>query len=80
MNKKWRIINLNVVISSVSYLSLRCIGNPSSSHSKVGGGFPFAIHLSETDGPGWRVCSENLYKSAGIASEKIMLLKNVSIV
>ena len=53
----------------VTYRSLRCIGNPSSSHSTLGGGFPFAIHFRETDGPGWSVCSENLYNRAGMASE-----------
>ena len=52
-----------------SYLSLRWIGNPSSNHSIVGGGFPLAIHFRETEGPGWSVCSENLYSKAGMASE-----------
>lgn len=27
------------------------------------------MHFNETLGPGWRVCSENLYKSTGMASE-----------
>ena len=29
-----------------------------------------AMHLRETGGPGWRVCSENLYRSRGEASGK----------
>ena len=70
MDISQRLLRTIVVINSlVSYRSLRCMGNPSSSHSTVGGGFPFAIHLSETDGPGCSVCSENLYRRAGIASE-----------
>ena len=58
-----------ILRSQSSYRSLRWIGNPSSNHCIEGGGLPLAIHLRETDGPGCNVCSENLYNSAGIASE-----------
>ena len=27
------------------------------------------MHFRETEGPGWSVCSENLYNKAGMASE-----------
>ena len=50
------------------YLSLCGRGNPSRCQMRVGGGLPLAMHLRDTEGPGWRVCSVNLNRKKGIAS------------
>ncbi len=39
------------------YRSFWGMGNPSSFQVIVGVGFPLAMHLSDTEGPGWSVCS-----------------------
>lgn len=55
---------------SVFYLSFCGRGKPSRVQEKCGVGFPVAMHLSDTEGPGWMVCSMNLYRSCGAASEE----------
>ena len=52
------------------YLSELGSGNPSNSHRMVGGGLPFAMHFKEMAGPGCKVCSVNLKRKKGRASER----------
>ena len=63
-------LSLEWVIDLVdkSYLASCGIGNPSRVQWICGGGLPLAMHFNETLGPGWSVCSENLYKRTGMAS------------
>ncbi len=75
-SKNGSIINSHLVVGSIrlrvestsTYLSFCGTVNPSSLHLTLGGGFPLAMHRRDTDGPGCRVCSENLYRSTGDAS------------
>lgn len=57
---------LNVLFPVVlgdTHLSLTGKGNPSRVHWICGVGWPAAIHLRDTSGPGCKVCSMNLYSS-----------------
>lgn len=56
--------------SEREYLSFWGRGNPSNDQVKCGVGFPVAIHLRDTGGPGCIVCSINLYTSWGNASKE----------
>lgn len=54
------------------FIYLGCSGNlkPSNDQAIDGVGFPDALHLSETVGPGCSVCSMNVYSMVGGASGK----------